>query len=69
MKEVVKTQVMLGYLQSLLTEFMSEKDAFGPDDRIVNKKLDQMIACKEMVEILIGEPVNLGKNGIVTTGF
>lgn len=69
MKEVVKTQVMLGYLQSLLTEFVSEKDAFGTDDRIVNKKLDQMIACKEMVEILIGEPVNLGKNGIVTTGF
>lgn len=69
MKEVVKTQVMLGYLQSLLTEFMSEKDAFGADDRIVNKKLDQMIACKEMAEVLIGEPVNLGKNGIVTTGF
>ena len=28
-----------------------------------------MIACKNMVECLIGEPVNLQKDGKVTVGF
>ena len=32
-------------------------------------KLDAMIACKEMVESLIEEPVNLGLDGKVTIGF
>jgi hypothetical protein len=69
MKETVKTQVLLGYLQALLTEYMMEVEQFGSDDRIVKKKLTGMLACKSMVENVIGEPVNLGKNGIVTTGF
>lgn len=60
---------MLAYLQSQLTDFNKNLEKYGMDDRIVEAKFDAMIACKEMVETLIGEPVNLRKDGIVTTGF
>lgn len=63
------TNQMIAYLQSQLDNFLEEKEKYGDDDRIVEKKFDAMIACKEMVEALIGEPVNLGLNGKVTVGF
>lgn len=60
---------MIAYLQSQLTDFEKNLEKYGPDDRIVDAKFDAMIACKEMVEALIGEPVNLQKDGKVTIGF
>lgn len=60
---------MIKYLQSMMDDFKKEEAQFGSEDRIVNKKLDAMIACKEMVETLIGEPVNLQLDGRVTVGF
>lgn len=60
---------MIKYLQSMMDDFKKEEAQFGSEDRIVNKKLDAMIACKEMVETLIGEPVNLQFDGRVTVGF
>lgn len=60
---------MIQYLQEMLTSFNEELEKYGKDDRIVNKKFDAMIACKEMAETLIGEPVNLRKDGTVTVGF
>lgn len=60
---------MIKYLQSMMDDFKKEEARFGSEDRIVNKKLDAMIACKEMVEALIGEPVNLQFDGRVTVGF
>ena len=60
---------MLAYLQNLMDEFMKEKERFGEDDRIVSKMLNNLIACKEMTEALIGEPVNLQMDGKVTIGF
>ena len=60
---------MLAYLQELLTDYMEEAERWGHDDRIVLEKFHGMIACKEMVEALIQEPVNLGLNGKVTVGF
>ena len=60
---------MLAYLQNLMDDFMQEKALYGNDDRIVAKKLDALIACKEMTEALIGEPINLQMNGKVTIGF
>lgn len=60
---------MINYLQSMMDDFKKEEARFGSEDRIVNKKLDAMIACKEMVEALIGEPVNLQFDGRVTVGF
>ena len=60
---------MINYLQSMMDRFQSEMERYGKDDRIVEKRFDDMIACKEMVEALIQEPVNLQKDGRVTVGF
>lgn len=60
---------MIQYLQEMLTSFNKDLERYGADDRIVDKKFDAMIACKEMAEALIGEPVNLRKDGTVTVGF
>lgn len=60
---------MLIYLQEMLDKFMAEKEMYGADDRMVEKDFDDMIACKEMVEALIEEPVNLQLDGKVTIGL
>ena len=60
---------MISYLQSTMDNFKKEESRWGMEDRVVLAKLDAMIACKEMVENLIGEPVNLGVDGKVTVGF
>ena len=60
---------MINYLQTQLIDFNKNLKQYGADDRIVIKKFDDMIACKEMVEAIIGEPVNLQKDGIVTIGY
>lgn len=70
--ELAQTKVnavsMIAYLQDMMDQFMEDKRMFGMD-RATERKMDAMIACKEMVESLIGEPVNLGKDGNVTVGF
>lgn len=66
---MITEEMMLSYLQELLDEYMEDKDQFGKDDRIVKERLHGMIACKEMVECLIGQPVNLQMDGKVTVGF
>lgn len=60
---------MINYLQSQMDDFQKEKERYGIDDERVERKLDAMIACKEMVEALIGEPVNLQLDGKVSVGF
>lgn len=75
MKQMVTTEAMLNYLQSMLDEFTQEKrraEERGEnvlDDRYNRHLFDSMIACKEMVECLIHYPVNLQKDGKVTVGF
>lgn len=59
---------LLLYLQSQMDDFKNWEAKFGLD-RIAEKKLDAMIACKEMVESLIKKPVNLGRDGKITVGF
>lgn len=68
MKEAVSTKVMLEYLQEMMNDYQENKKEFG-NDRFTEKKLKDMIACKEMVEALIGMPVNLRLDGKVTVGF
>lgn len=68
MKQYVEADAMIRYLQELLDDFMEEKDKYG-DAPMVIKHMNQMIACKEMVESLISEPVYLQKDGKVTCGF
>lgn len=60
---------MINYLQSQMDDFKRNEERYGIEDRVVARKLDAMIACKEMVEALIGEPVNLQLDGKVTVGF
>ncbi len=60
---------MLAYLQGMMDQFKAEEAKYGIQDRMVLRRMDDMIACKEMVEALIGEPVNLQLDGRVTVGF
>lgn len=60
---------LLRYLQSQMDDFKRWESKFGIEDRVVQDKLDAMIACKEMAEALIGEPVNLQLDGKVTVGL
>lgn len=68
MKNTVETTNMINYLQSMLNEFQNQKERYGKDERTMDL-FHSMIACKEMVETLIGAPVNLQKDGKVTIGF
>lgn len=68
-KTEVETQSMLDYIQELFTDWLADREKYGPDDRIVDHVFHQLIGMKTMVEILIGTPVNLQKDGKVTTGF
>ena len=61
-------QVFVTYLQSQMDDFQTDLKKYGKKDRIVTKKCDAMIACKEMAEAILREPVNLGIDGIVTIG-
>ena len=67
-RKAMKKQ-MIAYLQSMMDNFKKEEARWGIDNSGVIEKLDAMIACKEMVETLLGEPVNLGVDGKVTVGF
>ena len=69
MRETIRTETMLQYLQEVLDDFMKNKEKFGSDCDFVRYKMDMMIGAKEMVEALIGEPVNLQKDGKVTVGL
>ena len=68
MNEASKT-MMIQYLQSMMNRFKEQEAKYGIEDRMVLKLLDSMLACKEMTEALIGEPVNLRLDGTVTVGF
>ena len=68
-EDVINEAVLLKYLKSMMDNYKAEEALYGVEDRIVRKKVDAMIACKEMVETLIRKPVNLGVDGTVTVGF
>lgn len=65
----VKSEAMINYLQCMLDDFMAEEKRYGFSDRIVQKKMNAMLACAEMVENMIGVPVNMQMDGKVTLGF
>ena len=69
MNKYVSSADMLSHLQFLLSEYMEEKERYGADDRIVNRKMHDMIACKNMCECLLSVPINLQRDGKVTVGF
>lgn len=60
---------MINYLQQMMDKVQRDIARYGKEDRMVEKRIDDMIACKEMVEAFIQEPINLGMDGKVTVGF
>ena len=68
MNKVVSVELLIDYLQAKMDDFKDCEDKYG-EDRITIKKLDSLIACKEMVEAIIRQPVNLQKDGKVIIGF
>lgn len=70
-KATVDTEKLIQYLQGQMDEFkkLEKEYGFGRETKYGRDVLMGMIACKEMVEALIGYPVNLQKDGKVTVGF
>ena len=68
-ERVITEEMLISYLHSQMDDFKEWESHYGLSNRIVEHKLDAMIACKEMVESLICQPVNLKKDGVVTVGF
>ena len=60
---------IINYLQAKMDAFQRVQEKYGAEDREAIRLFDEMIACKEMAEALIGQPVNLQKTGVVTVGF
>lgn len=69
MEEYVKTQDLLDYIQEIFTMYLEEREEYGSDDRTVIRLFHHCMGMKTMVENLIHTPVNLRKDGKVTTGF
>lgn len=73
MEKTYTKEQMLNYLQQMMDDFKKwEKylDSENESSRsFAEHKLEAMIACKEMVEAFICEPVNLQCDGKVTVGF
>ena len=65
----VSAKQIIVYLEVKLQKFEASKEKWGMEDRETIRLFDEMIACKEMAEVLIGAPVNLQKDGKVTIGF
>ena len=69
MKTEIKTETILNHLQARWTDALAEGKRWGPEDRVYQRKVEWCIGMKELVEGLIGTPVNLQLDGQVTTGF
>lgn len=69
MNKTYTKEQMLNYLQQMMDDFKKWEKMLGFEDERVLDKLTGMIACKEMVEAFIQEPVNLQSDGKVTVGF
>ena len=65
----VKTENLLDYIQAIFTMYLEEREKYGPDDRVVTRLFHEVIGMKKMTENLIHTPVNLQKDGKVTTGY
>lgn len=66
---LINTGEMLAYLQDMLICYLRDVKDYGADDRMVQRAMHDMLACKQMAEALIGVPVYLQKDGNITLGF
>lgn len=65
----VAKQQLIDYLQGMLDGVKESEKRWGANDPLTQSQIDSMIACRVMVEAVIGEPVNLLVTGKVTIGF
>ena len=71
-EKMVSAKDLIGYLQCMMDDYKKDKERYGGMEGMADYlgcKIDAMIACKEMVECMIGLPVNIQKDGKVTVGF
>ena len=61
--------MMINYLQSMLDNYILNRNKYGMDDLIVKSKFRDMFACMSMVEALIHEPVTFNNEGKIIIGF
>lgn len=69
MRTEVKTVEMLEFLQEQFTYAKGLCDDFGHEDERARMHIGWCIGMKEMIEALIGAPVNLRRDGKVTIGL
>ena len=65
---------MIEYLEEMMTKVKAEEAHYKEsnserDKRRYERDIDRMLACKDMVEAIIGQPVNCRLDGTVTIGF
>lgn len=68
----VSAESLIEYLQGMMDDYKKEEEWCKGKEGMaeyLGSKIDAMIACKEMVECMIGLPVNLRRDGKVTVGF
>ena len=65
----VNASDMLEFLQEHYNEAISLRNDFGADDSRARMHISWCIGMKEMCEALIGVPVNLRRDGMVTIGL
>lgn len=65
----IMPETILQHLQARYTDALEEGKKYGQDDRVYRRKIEQCIGMKELVEELLGVPVNLLRDGRVTAGF
>ena len=65
MPETVKTAFLMGYIQTKLKELIEANKKYGMDDASFMVKLNDILACKEMVETLFGVKIRLAPSGKV----
>lgn len=59
---------MIKYLESLIAKVKHEEEKYGVTDYL-DDLVDEMLACRQMAEAIIGLPINCQLDGKITIGF
>lgn len=62
-------EALLNYLEEKFKKFLDFKEKYGLDDEFTDKKLDEVLYCKEMAETIINKPINIRLDNVITIGL
>ncbi len=62
-------EALLNYLEEKFKKFLELKEKYGLDDEFTDKKLDEVLYCKEMAETIINKPINIRLDNVITIGL